>query len=87
MTRAVVEVPSMNWNDFDLPLGWAGEVSYANTMGFSEHMQLYLSMIEWLKCNVANVRRDCKWIKIGDCIYVQFRKKKDMTWFVLRFGQ
>lgn len=87
MTRKVVELPAINWNDSALPLGWAGELSYANTIGFSAHMRLYINMVEWITDNVDNARKNCKWAKLGDCIYIQFRKKKDMVWFSLRFGQ
>jgi hypothetical protein len=43
-------------------------------------------MVDWLEQNVKNHRGNTLWTKIGDCIYIQFRKKKDMVWFSLRFG-
>lgn len=70
----------------DLPYGWAGELTYANTMGFDAHFELYKDMVEFINQHVKNPKENCFWNKIGDCIYIQFRKSKDMTWFVLRFG-
>ena len=69
-----------------VPVGWAGELSYPNRTNFDDHLQQYINMIEWIKQNVADPYQNVLWTKIGDCIYIQFRKRKDMTWFVLRFG-
>lgn len=78
-----------NWREADagkLPYGWARELSYPNVQGFDAHYQLYKDMVQWLERNVKNYQQNTRWIKIGDCIYVQFRKSKDMAWFALRFG-
>lgn len=69
-----------------LPGGWAGELSYPNRTNFHDHFQLYNDMVEWIKQNVANPHQNVLWTKIGDCIYIQFRKRKDMLWFQLKFG-
>jgi hypothetical protein len=70
-----------------VPYGWAGELAYPNNTNFEHHWQLYGEMITWIEENINNHRNNVLWTKIGDCIYVQFRKQKDMTWFSLRFGQ
>ena len=75
-----------NWNDPDLPYGWAGEWTCVNTMGFDAHFQLYKDVTLWIEQYINRPYNNAKWIKIGDCIYVQFRKQKDMNWFLLRFG-
>ena len=69
-----------------VPEGWAGGLSYPNRTNFDDHFRLYNNMVEWIKQNVADPHQNVLWNKIGDCIYVQFRKKKDMMWFKLRFG-
>ena len=76
-----------NWtfDDPDLPYGWAGEYSNANTIGFELHYQLYSDIVDWINSNIKNPRSNARWTKIGDCIYVQIRKKKDYTWFSLRW--
>jgi hypothetical protein len=83
------ELPKENWarelNDV-LPYGWAGELAYPNTQGFEEHFRLYKDMVEHIMSNVANPHDNVLWTKIGDCIYVKFRKEKDLMWFKLRFG-
>jgi hypothetical protein len=88
-----LSLPDDNWigsvsaGNGKLPYGWAGELTYPNTIGFDEHFQLYRDMVYWIAENVNNHRSNVLWTKIGDCIYVQFRKEKDMVWFSLRFGQ
>lgn len=83
-------LPESNWHppgdDYELPYGWAGKVSYPNIQGFDAHFQMYRDMVEWIETTVKNPKQNVLWSKIGDCIYVQFRKQKDMDWFVLRFG-
>lgn len=78
-----------NWpphNEPGIPYGWAGEWTNANTIGFEEHFQFYLEIIEWLEQNVVNHKQNALWTKWNDCIYVQFRKEKDLAWFALKFG-
>lgn len=70
-----------------VPYGWAGELTYPNNTNFDDHFQMYNEMVEWIHDNINNHRSNVLWTKIGDCIYVQFRKPKDMMWFSLRFGQ
>lgn len=82
-------LPNSNWpphNEPGILEGWAGELTYANTMGFELHFQMYREIVTFINENVKNPKQNCLWNKIGDCIYVQFRKKKDMNWFALRFG-
>lgn len=81
-----VTLPESNWIGGTLPYGWAGELTYPNIQGFDAHFQMYRDMVDWCEKNVKNHRSNVLWTKIGDCIYVQFRKKRDMTWFSLRFG-
>lgn len=81
-----VTLHEANWIGGILPYGWAGELTYPNVVGFDAHFQMYNDMVEWINANVSNPRYNTLWTKIGDCIYVQFRKKKDMMWFSLRFG-
>ena len=71
----------------ELPYGWAGELVYPITQGFREHQALYAEMVGWIFRNIQNPTQNALWNKLGDCIYVQFRKRKDMMWFSLRFGQ
>ena len=92
------ELPEDNWSNCwtrssspnytsDLPYGWAGELSYANRTNFDDHCQLYKDMVAWIKENIKNPKQNVLWTKLGDCIYLQFRKPQDMMWFSLRFGQ
>jgi hypothetical protein len=78
--------PLDNWFYNDLPYGWAGELSYPNDTNFKEHLEMYCEMVEWIQHNVKNPRNNVLWNKIGDCIYFQFRKPKDLMWFKLRWG-
>ena len=81
------ELPEANWyqDSYDL-YGWAGELTYVNTQGFDHHFQLYRDMVAWIRENVKNPQQNVLWNKIGDCIYIQFRKQKDKNWFAMRFG-
>lgn len=69
-----------------LPYGWAGEYTCANTIGFDAHAALYNEIVDWIHDNIARPHTNAHWAKMGDCIYVQIRKKKDMFWFTMRFG-
>ena len=80
------EIPMENWDENELPYGWVGEWTCPNKINFEHHFQLYRDVVEWLETNVINHRANTKWVKLGDCIYVQFRKKKDYMWFLMRFG-
>lgn len=83
------DLPSPNWpsaHTGELPYGWVGELTYPNNIGFENHFQLYRDMVAWIQDNINNPTGNVTWNKIGDCIYVQFRKEKDMFWFKLRFG-
>ena len=71
----------------ELPYGWAGELAYPNTMGFDRHWDLYNDMARWICEHINRPETNVFWNKLGDCIYVQFRKRSDMMWFALRFGQ
>jgi hypothetical protein len=86
-TMGMLKSPPLdNWFYNDLPYGWAGEVAFPNKTDFDDHFQLYCDMVEWVEQNVNNHRSNVLWSKIGDCIYFQFRKKKDLMWFKLRWG-
>lgn len=82
-------LPDSNWPNQrtgELPYGWVGELTYPNKIGFEAHFKLYSDMVEWINEHVKNPKGNVLWNKIGDCIYIQFRKEKDMFWFTLRFG-
>lgn len=76
---------SENWDEDKLPYGWVGEWTNPNTIGFEKHFRLYQEITDWIVNNIHNPYGNCKWTKTGDCIYVQFRKQKDMAWFLLRW--
>ena len=69
-----------------VPYGWAGERSYPNNIGFDKHFQMYNDIVDWLHTNVENTKHNAHWNKIGDCIYVQLRKRENLMMFVLRWG-
>lgn len=81
-----VPLPESNWYAGATLYGWARELTYPNRTNFDDHFQQYRDMVEWIETTVKNPKQNVLWNKIGDCIYVQFRKKKDMTWFIMRFG-
>lgn len=70
----------------DLPYGWAGELTYPNVTDFNDHIAMYYGMVSWINEMILNPKQNACWNKIGDCIYVMFRKEKDMSWFVTRWG-
>lgn len=70
----------------NLPYGWAGELSYPNVTNFDDHMAMYMEMVGWINKMIPNPKQNACWNKIGDCIYVMFRKEKDMAWFATRWG-
>ena len=70
----------------DLPYGWAGELAYPNRTNFADHMEMYMDMVRHINTVVNNPKQNACWNKIGDCVYVMFRKQKDMDWFVLKYG-
>jgi hypothetical protein len=57
-----------------------------NTMGFEAHFQLYWDIIEWIQKNIHHHRRNTRWTKMGDGIYVQFKKETDFMLFMLRWA-
>ena len=77
-----------NWPKYShtLPYGWAGEYSDANTIGFELHRQKYEDIVKWIHTNVKRPYSNAHWAKLGDCIYVQLRRKKDWVWFTLRWA-
>lgn len=76
-----------NWPTSELPYGWAGKCYISNTMGFDKHLQLYKDIMHWIETNIEDPNKNAHWIKIGDCIYVHIRKKQDLVWFKLVWGQ
>ena len=83
-------LPPANWpklsND-DIPVGWAGSYSIPNNNGFKLHAALYRDIVAWIQANINRPFSNVHWAKMGDCIYVQFRKKSDFTLFLLRWTQ
>lgn len=57
-----------------------------NTIGFDAHFQLYRDIVEWMPKNIHHVKRNTRWAKLGDCIYLQFKKEKDFMLFMLRWA-
>lgn len=86
---SLIDLPPANWprrsND-QRPYGWAGEYSIPNRVGFDAHAQMYRDITEWIKGNIERPYKNAHWAKIGDCIYVQIRKKADFTLFMLRWA-
>lgn len=75
-----------NYNLDSLPYGWAGQRHISNNIGFEKHFQLYNDLVEWIQETVSSPTQNACWVKIGDCIYVQFRKEKDLIMYLLKFG-
>ena len=76
-----------NWQSNNvLPYGWAGELAYPNRTNFEDHYNTYVDMLNFVSTNVKNYHNNCQWTKIGDCVYFMFRKQKDLSWFIMRFG-
>ena len=83
------EMPKSNWLGLPngkIPYGWAGECAFPNDTDYDKHTQKYKDMIVWIKKNIENPTANALWDKTGDNIYIQFRKKKDLSWFILRWG-
>ena len=57
-----------------------------NTIGFNNHFKLYNDIVFWIRDNLRHHTQDARWIKIGDCIYVQFKNEKDYVWFMMRWA-
>ena len=84
---ADIKLRDSHWYyNVDLPYGWAGEYTNANTIGFDAHFQKYNDIVDWINANVKRPKANARWNKIGDCIYVYIRKPKDWTMFTLRWG-
>jgi hypothetical protein len=58
----------------------------SNTMGFDGHFALYNEAVRWIK-SLDNFKRNVRWIKVGDCIYIKFRREDDIMMFKLRFSE
>lgn len=86
MTLHTLYEPNWDYCGFDLPYGWAGERHIINNVGFEHHFKLYYDIVEWIQKNVSNPIQNARWIKIGDCVYVQFRKEEDLIMYLLKFG-
>lgn len=89
MTAIRSNIPMPNWPNHNGELfdNWAGELTYPNTTNFLEHFRLYEDMVDWILNNIDDPWHNACWNKISDCIYIQFRKERDMTWFVLRWAE
>jgi len=55
-------------------------------MGFDGHFALYNEAVRWIK-SLDNFKRNVRWIKVGDCIYIKFRREDDIMMFKLRFSE
>jgi hypothetical protein len=89
ITLTSQSIPAHNWpsiNTGTIPYGWAGEIAYPNRTNYDDHLRLYVDMVQWILELVERPYNNALWTKIGDCIYVQFRKEKDMVWFQMKFG-
>jgi len=77
-----------NWQTGTLtqPNGWAGYLYIPNTTCFDDHYQTYVGIINWIEGNIERPYRNAHWSKIGDCIYVNIRKKDDFARFLLRWS-
>lgn len=95
--REILVEVTRNWPDslytvkmsgraIDLPHGWAGELAYPNTTDFDDHWDMYLDMVNHINTYVKDPTQNAFWNKVGDCVYVMFRKEKDMNWFILKYG-
>ena len=83
------DLPAGNWpacGHYKLPYGWAGAYSIPNTTNFDDFFQMYSDLVDWIKENISNPYSNAHWAKFGDCIYVQVRKRKDLTLFMLRWA-
>ena len=69
-----------------LPYGWAHAHAIPNTMGFEKHFELYHDIVQWVDNEVPRGRDNVLWEKVGDCIYLMFRKERDYLLFALKFG-
>lgn len=81
------QLPAAHWDRLDAKSrnGWYHH-EIPNTMGFDAHFDLYRSIAQWIPENIHYARRNTRWTKMGDCIYVQFKKEKDYHWFMLRWA-
>lgn len=83
------EMPKSNWlgdSDAKLPYGWAGACSFPNKTSYEKQVQQYKDMVAWVKKNVENPSSNVLWIFVGESSFFHFRKKKDLTWFVLKWS-
>jgi hypothetical protein len=74
------------WEDSDLPYGWAGTVIIPTSSNFNEHAEIASQVVSWMRDTIENPFANARWHSSHDRIYVQLRKKKDYLWFVTRWG-
>jgi hypothetical protein len=55
-------------------------------MGFEKHFELYHDIVQWVDNEVPRGRDNVLWEKVGDCLYLMFRKERDYLLFALKFG-
>ena len=73
-----------NWaNHPRLLYGWAGELSI--NLPFQREIDSYNERVMWIHENVYRPYSNVRWVNIGSTMMIQFRKKKDMTLFTLRW--
>lgn len=74
-----------NWDNEELPYGWAGEciINKSNRIGIISFFNRYNTIVTWIKDNIRNPQSNTRWKMIGDAIYIQFRRPKDMVFFKL----
>jgi hypothetical protein len=80
-------LPEAHWNRGHLKSRntWF-EHCIPNNVGFDAHFQMYRDIVAWIPKNIHHHRRNTRWTKMGDGIYVQFKKEKDYHWFMLRWA-
>lgn len=80
-----------NWQSFselimpELPYGWAGEVVLELDNGDFRWLTSFRERSEWITQNIKNYEQNVIWVRVGSLMYVQFRKRKDLAWFNLRW--
>jgi hypothetical protein len=88
MDTVNIHIEDVNWiTGGQLPYGWAG--SWRDEIpgvAFFNHLDKYNQIVVWIKENINNAESNALWTMFGDTIYVHFRKSKDMSFFMLRWG-
>ena len=78
-----------NWQSLGslpvLPYGWAGEIQLdLDTENFMWLLR-FREISDWIYNNIENYDQNVIWVKMGGIMYAQFRKRRDLVWFKLRW--